>query len=1204
MSRRLLLILLLTITFLFVGCVDDKNKEFLLKFETYGGQYIQSQKVKKGDYATRPLLDPIKDGFIFIDWYEDSKFTNIFNFNVVKIEKDITVYAKFIENENQVINKYKIKFVDNLNNVIEEVIYDEGQLIIKPNDPKKEGWTFNGWYLNDELFTFNVPITSNLTIKAKFTQNQMVTETYTIELNANGGTLENNIITVEEGQEFTLPTPIHPEGYEFIGWFDESDHLFTQTTINKNIVLFAKYASSNVGSFVYDHGSYPEAIWIEVDGYYQSVNVRYKLSDQVEYQILDSELIRKKDNKTLIDILGLKTGFYDVEILINNNELIKLNQIQVKPHDRSGYAHFNYTEGIGAYNDDGTLKSNAIVIYVTEENKNTITIPGINQVGLGWILNNAQYSSSTSSTYNQAEYNNSLAKFNMPLLFRFIGRVTAPEGVTAYNSTVNGGSVGDNGFMARIKDANHITMEGVGEGAEIFGWGIHFMASTTGRGIGFEIRNLTFDKYPEDAVGLEGVQSGSVLTAPVQRGWIHNSTFKQGFCANPAEADKAFGDGSLDIKRGEYFTISYNQFLDARKTNLIGASDSNLQFHLTYHHNLWLNAASRTPLTRKGNVHMYNNVFMISDDNQGEPGYAMNTRADAYIFSEANYFYAIKRPFLVSGGAIKSFGDVLYSTYGEHNQVTVNQREELVDTNNKYKNFDTNPSIFYYDSINKKSNVSHLTDSITAKKEVMSYSGTYRKVNVIIDSDHYVTNITPVQINQSTTVPGGKITKGNPFYVFELLTNAQFEMVEGTASYKPRLVTIYGEEILTGSGSVLLTPGIYVVESQQSHGASKGVSQAKDSYVNSITITIESEEIKQQRINNFNEALSKIPTNLTYTQENIDLVNNAELAYNQLLEDEKLLVNGEQLQTIINNLINLGRVHIEALINDIGVVTESSFDKIHLARNTYNKARIKIRNQITNYETLVNAENTFKQFEVINLVNAINNATSYEKINRLDINEINSLNMTYLELETRYLNLSTEDQININNYNKITTNLNEINLMLLAHEIKGLVNIVVNVKDYLDEIIKAYTDYQTLSVENKAILTAQEVEKLNTYYQEAEQIKNERIEQVYHFEGTNPYFTLGPKAKGCDVVPSITYNGIEIKRGLKLESGTEISFTASSNFRIIMKFIAGESIKINGKIIQITNGEIILDLPAGTHIITRVGNPQARLIYIVVIENY
>ena len=37
------------------------------------------------------------------------------------------------------------------------------------------------------------------------------------------------------------------------------------------------------------------------------------------------------------------------------------------------------------------------------------------------------------------------------------------------------------------------------------------------RGKSFEVRNLTFTKYPEDAIGMEGEQEGGVLTSPVSR---------------------------------------------------------------------------------------------------------------------------------------------------------------------------------------------------------------------------------------------------------------------------------------------------------------------------------------------------------------------------------------------------------------------------------------------------------------------------------------------------------------------------------------------------------------------------------------------------------------------------------------------------------------------------------------------------------------
>ena len=110
-------------------------------------------------------------------------------------------------------------------------------------------------------------------------------------------------------------------------------------------------------------------------------------------------------------------------------------------------------------------------------------------------------------------------------------------------------------------------------------------------GKSFEVRNLTFINTPEDAIGMEGVQLSanvnSILTASVERCWIHNNEFYGPTITDPAESDKGEGDGSCDFKRGQYFTCSYNYFEGCHKTNLVGSADSSLQYNLTYHHNYW-----------------------------------------------------------------------------------------------------------------------------------------------------------------------------------------------------------------------------------------------------------------------------------------------------------------------------------------------------------------------------------------------------------------------------------------------------------------------------------------------------------------------------------------------------------------------------------------------------------------------------------------
>ncbi|MDE6774738.1 MAG: hypothetical protein K2J37_00285, partial [Ruminococcus sp.] len=296
-----------------------------------------------------------------------------------------------------------------------------------------------------------------------------------------------------------------------------------------------------------------------------------------------------------------------------------------------------------------------------------------------------------------------IAEDGTPLVIRIIGNVTAPEGLTAYDSTDFGGSVGDNGFMARMKSGKNINIEGVGNDATVNGWGFHFMAESAAPELGksVEVRNIAFRNVPEDCIGMEGVQEGSgnsaKLTASVERCWIHNCEFYVPKIANPAESDKSEGDGACDFKRGQYFTNSYCYYEGYHKTNLVGSSDTSIQYHLTYHHNYWKNCESRGPLARQANIHMYNNVF------DGQSSYCASVRANSYIFSEYNaYVNECKDPVLDagSGGVFKSYNDARISLKknAKYQGVDVSSRSEKVANNNKYSDFDTNSSLSYIPS--------------------------------------------------------------------------------------------------------------------------------------------------------------------------------------------------------------------------------------------------------------------------------------------------------------------------------------------------------------------------------------------------------------------------------------------------------------------------------------------------------------------------
>ncbi|MDE7099063.1 MAG: hypothetical protein K2O60_07960 [Ruminococcus sp.] len=426
-------------------------------------------------------------------------------------------------------------------------------------------------------------------------------------------------------------------------------------------------------------------------------------------------LVRDVDGGVRVDLLGLKPGTYTITVTTSKGE-VKQSGIVVGQQDRSGYAHYNYTDGVGAYNDNGELKANAKVIYVTEENKNTVSVTskdGTTVKGIGNILNSVAQDVGGGKNANGGTANTNqdiikkLAKDGTPLVIRIVGNVSAPEGVTAFDSVDMGGSKGDNGYMARMRSGKDVTIEGVGADATINGWGIHFMCESSAPELGksFEVRNIAFRNVPEDCIGMEGVQEGSgssaKITASVERCWIHNCEFYVPKIANPAESDKSEGDGACDFKRGQYFTNSYCYYEGYHKTNLVGSSDTSLQYNISFHHNYWKNCESRGPLARQANIHMYNNVF------DGQSSYCASVRANSYIFSEYNaYVNQCKDPVLDagSGGVFKSYNDARISLKkgAKYQGVDVSSRSEKVANNNKYSDFDTNSSLSYIPSGNYK----------------------------------------------------------------------------------------------------------------------------------------------------------------------------------------------------------------------------------------------------------------------------------------------------------------------------------------------------------------------------------------------------------------------------------------------------------------------------------------------------------------------
>jgi Pectate lyase len=186
--------------------------------------------------------------------------------------------------------------------------------------------------------------------------------------------------------------------------------------------------------------------------------------------------------------------------------------------------------------------------------------------------------------------------------------------------------------IVEIKKKSNITILGA-DGSAI-NFGLHIASSSSN----IIIRNMTIGLLPggdaADAISIEGMSGG--IPSDI---WIdHNELFSS--MAECAGAGDSSFDGLIDMKKGaDNVTVSYNYLHDHRKGSLNGFSDSDTEIrHATFHHNIFENIGSRTPLQRGGYSHLLSNRFSTITVS------GINVRMDGYSLIEGNYFENAHNP--------------------------------------------------------------------------------------------------------------------------------------------------------------------------------------------------------------------------------------------------------------------------------------------------------------------------------------------------------------------------------------------------------------------------------------------------------------------------------------------------------------------------------------------------------------------------------
>jgi len=399
---------------------------------------------------------------------------------------------------------------------------------------------------------------------------------------------------------------------------------------------FTNFTVDAAGLSITGSGGWNETAYVKwssvsnADGY--NVYVKPASASDSQYKQIDSQLIRKYATYWRADAVGLAAGNYIIKVESMRSGASTAsavtNPLSVTSYDRSGFAfspNSQFGTGSGAYNNNGTLRTGAQVIYVTSDSAKTVTLnvkinsAGAVQtgVGIGEIM-----------SLRQKGYDKT------PLAIRIIGKVTDDD---------MSGQLNSSGYLEVKGKSNYsemnVTIEGIGEDAYAYGWGMLLRYAGN-----LEVRNLGIMLFPDDGISMD---TGNANV------WVHNNDIFYGSAGG--DADQAKGDGSTDLKKGStYITISYNHYWDSGKASLVGLSESS-EFFVSFHHNWFDHSDSRHPRIRVASVHIYNNFY----DGVSKYGVGVTTGGSAFV--DSNYFRNAKFPMMSSLQGTDALGEGTFS---------------------------------------------------------------------------------------------------------------------------------------------------------------------------------------------------------------------------------------------------------------------------------------------------------------------------------------------------------------------------------------------------------------------------------------------------------------------------------------------------------------------------------------------------------------
>ncbi|MDE5868066.1 MAG: InlB B-repeat-containing protein, partial [Anaeroplasmataceae bacterium] len=317
------------------------EKKYQVEFNSHGGSSISKiENISFGDKIKVPS-DPIKEGYVFDGWYQDEDYLNKWSFATGKVEKDMTLHAKWKKLCTVTFDSNEGSMVSPLLNVVSET------KINAPENPTKEGYVFAGWYLEKEClkpwnFDGDVVI-DNITLYAKWGDENAYHNV--VFKGLNDEILKS--MNVLNGTSAIPPLNPSTTGYKFVRW--EGDY----TSVTEDRVIEAVYLR------------HPETVEIHM-GLIADTQIYF----EGEVVATNQTGALLKDNTGYILVYSYSVCNYDLGDIIGFSAVISTygeKKQLINPTEIERIGHNSYVEPIirDIYSVDAYLKNFEVGDYVS-----------------------------------------------------------------------------------------------------------------------------------------------------------------------------------------------------------------------------------------------------------------------------------------------------------------------------------------------------------------------------------------------------------------------------------------------------------------------------------------------------------------------------------------------------------------------------------------------------------------------------------------------------------------------------------------------------------------------------------------------------------------------------------------------------------------------------------------------------------------------